>query len=97
VGKDPCAATLAAQQAIDQRDCVGKLAGLMFRVNEFAIDADIEDASAVGDQASFGSERLSELCSQTDRLRLVVSLSAIGDADFHWVPHPLMQPGFYSG
>ena len=48
--------------------------------DQLAVELDVEDAPAAGDEFRLQAQRLLKLGGQTGRLRQVVSLSAIGDA-----------------
>ena len=55
----------------------------MLAVDQLAIGDDIEDASSAGDERRLDAESLLDRGRQTGGLRFVVSLHAVGDADFH--------------
>ena len=55
----------------------------MLRVDELAVDVDVEDAAGTLDEERLHVERVFELGSQTGRLGLIVSLHAVGDAQVH--------------
>ncbi len=55
----------------------------MLRVNQLAVEIDVEDSTGTRDQERFDAERVFELCRQTDGFGLVVSLHAVGDRDVH--------------
>ena len=69
-----------APDGFDHRLLVGELAGLQLRVDQLAVGAQLEAASARGDQLQVldllfvGGEQFGR---QTDGLRLVVSLRAV--------------------
>jgi hypothetical protein len=55
----------------------------VFGVNQFAVDVDVEYASAAFYQNGLYRESVFQFGSQTDRLGFIVSLHAIGDRGFH--------------
>ena len=55
---------------------LGKLAK-----DQLAVEFDVEDAPAAGDEFRLQAQRLLKLGGQTGRLRQVVSLLAVGDAE----------------
>jgi hypothetical protein len=55
----------------------------VLRVDQRAVDVDVEDPTRAGDQERFAAERVFELGRQTDGFGLVVSLHAVGDRDIH--------------
>jgi hypothetical protein len=61
----------------------GKAICLMFRVNQLSIHHDIKDSAAAFDHFRFDTCCFSNCVRQTDGLRGVVSLYAVGDADCH--------------
>ena len=70
-------------QLPDEPALVRELPGLVLRVDEGAVDLDVEDAAPARDQLGVDAERFFQTGSQTDRFRLVVSGVAVGDGDFH--------------
>jgi len=52
-------------------------------VEESPVRFDIEDAASLADQLRFDSGGVFDRFRQTDGLRLVVSLRAVGDGDLH--------------
>jgi len=62
---------------------IGEFARRMFRVNHGAVYADVEDTAAFGNEGCLGAESVSQLSSQTDRSRFVVSLRAVRDRNIH--------------
>ena len=73
-------------QLLDQRVLVRKFTGLVFRIDTFAVNVDVEYSTATFDEPGLSAESHLELGSQTDRPRLVVSLDAVGDGDVHSIP-----------
>lgn len=61
----------------------GEASGLVFRVDDLAINLDIEDAAAALDQLSGGAGLFLDCVRQTGGLRGVVSLHAVSDTDLH--------------
>jgi len=55
----------------------------LLAVDAATIDHDVEDAASAGDQRRVDIELLLDRGRQTGGLRFVVSLHAVGDADFH--------------
>ncbi|MCZ6657716.1 MAG: hypothetical protein O7C67_10500 [Gammaproteobacteria bacterium] len=72
-----------AAQLIDEFILVGKLTGLVFRINEIAIDVNVEYTPTAFDQNGFSVESVFQFGSQTDRLRFIVSFDAISDRNIH--------------
>ncbi len=60
-----------------------QLAGHLLRILELAVDDHIEDTARSRDQLRLDIERLSQLCSQTDRGGFVVSGGAVGYRNIH--------------
>ena len=73
----------AAPNVFDQRIFIGELAGVVLRVDQRAVNVDVEDPTRAGDQERFAAERIFKLGRQTDGVGLVVSLHAVGDGDIH--------------
>ena len=63
---------------------VGELAGLVFGVDERAVDAHIEYAAAALDELCGNVKFVKQSGRQTDGLGLVVSLHAVSDRDIHF-------------
>jgi hypothetical protein len=57
----------------------------MLGVDQGAIDDHVEDSAAAAFERRLRPESLFDSGSQTGRLGLIVSLHAVGDADFHAV------------
>ena len=70
-------------QLIDELLLVGKLAGRMLRIDEFAVYVDVEYTPPAFYQNGFCVESAFQLGSQTDRFRFVISRRAVGDRDVH--------------
>ena len=60
-----------------------KAVRLMFRVNQRSVHHDVKDSAAAFDQFCFDTCCFSNCVRQTGGLRGVVSLHAVGNADFH--------------
>jgi hypothetical protein len=81
-----------APDGVDHRLLVGELAGLQLRVEQLAVDAQLETAAARGNQLQVldllfvGREQFGR---QTDGLRLIVSHRTIFEFQMHEVPFHL--------
>ena len=71
----------ALLQFPDELVFVRKFAGLVFRIDQRAIDVHVEDAAGPFNQECLVAERFFDLGSQTDRFWLVASGSAVGNGD----------------
>ena len=85
---EPRSRKLDRPQLADERVLVGELPGLVLRVDELAVDVDVEDAAGTLDEKRLRAECVLDLGSQTDRYGLVASGGAVGDRDVHggWSP-----------
>ncbi|MGK0222739.1 MAG: hypothetical protein ACI9ON_001979 [Limisphaerales bacterium] len=73
------------QREISNQLCfVWERASLEFGVLQVVIYGHIENSLSFRYQFYTNPQGFFNLCSQTDRLRFVVSLCAIGDGDIHW-------------
>lgn len=70
-------------QQIDELVIVGECSGFIFGIHEFAINHNVEDSPSIRNKPRFNTQRLFDFGSQTGRLRLVVSLSAVCDRNIH--------------
>lgn len=68
---------------MDQLFVIRKAAGLELRVHEFAVHHDVEDSPPALNKLRLNPQRVTDTGSQTDRLRFVVSLDAVGDRYLH--------------
>ena len=57
--------------------------GGVFRVNQFAVDDDIEHTFLTLDQFDLGAEPVMQCRRQTDSARLIASKDAVGDRGLH--------------
>src|SRR4051812_4189520 len=76
----------AAPDGLDHRLLVGELAGLQLRVDQFAVGAQLEAATARGNQLEILNLLLvsgEQFGRQTDGLRLVVSHRAVLEFQVH--------------
>ena len=55
----------------------------MFGIDQISVDNDVKDSAAPFDQIRFNTRRITNRVRQTGGLRGVVSLHAVGNADFH--------------
>jgi len=55
----------------------------MLAEDHISVSDDVEDATAALDQLGLNAEFLVDGCDQTGRTRLVISLYAVFDGDFH--------------
>jgi hypothetical protein len=75
-------------QLDDQRIFIGELPDFLLGMDELAIDFDIEDSAAAGDEAQVldaGTESVEQSGRQTDGLGCVISHHAEGDFHVHAV------------
>ena len=79
----PGASPLWRLHLLDEHVLVGEFPGFVLRIDELAVDVDVEDAARAFDQEGLFAERVLDLCSQTDRFGFVASGSAVGDGDVH--------------
>jgi len=81
---DPAAA--AGSSSADEADdlsVVGKAVQRTLGEDQLAVDGNLEDAAAPGDELAVSLERLLQLGRQTDGAGLVISLTAVFDLDPH--------------
>jgi hypothetical protein len=55
----------------------------VFGIDQISVDNDVKDSAAPFDQIRFNTRRITNRVRQTGGLRGVVSLHAVGNADFH--------------
>ncbi len=63
-----------------------KTSGRFFGKDELAIFAHLKDATAGRNQFYFYGKFFFDLCGQTDRLGIIVSLRTVFDGNFHALP-----------
>ncbi len=62
---------------------IGKAAGFLFRVDQLAVDLDVEDSAAALDQSGLFSESFLKFGHQTGGFGIVISLAAVFYSDRH--------------